>query len=85
MTVCGLSISTPKTKLLVVGSCVVQNDLDPIVVANDFIMFTASFCYLGTLVESHGGVQMELSPRISCTGSQCFWRSQKVCEHMLSI
>ena len=38
-----------------------QSDLDPIVVGNDFITSATSFCYLGSLVESCGGVQLELN------------------------
>ena len=37
----------------------VQSDLDPIVVGNDFITTVASFYYLGSLVEFHGEVQMD--------------------------
>ena len=55
VTACGLTISIPKTKFLAVGSYVVHCDLDPIVVGSDFITPVASFCYLGSLVESHGG------------------------------
>jgi len=40
----------------------VQSDLDPIIVGNGSITSVSSFCYLGSLVESHGGVQLELMP-----------------------
>ena len=50
----GLIISIEKTKFLVVGSYVVQSDVDPIVVGSDFITSVASFSYLGSLLESHG-------------------------------
>ena len=69
VTACDLTISIPKTKFLVVGSYVVESDLDPIVVGSDFITSVASFLYLGTLVESHGGVQLELNTRISRAAS----------------
>ena len=69
VTACGLTISIPKTKFLVVGSCVVQSDLDPILVGSDFLTSVASFCYLGSLVESHGRVQLELNVRISHAAS----------------
>ena len=63
-----------------------RDDLDHIVAANDFITFVASFCYLGSLVESHGGVQMELNTRISCIASIFGGLRRSVfCEHMLSI
>ena len=85
MTACGLIISIPKTKFLVVGSYVVQSDLDPIVVGSDFITSVASFRYLGSLVESHGGVQLELNARISCAASVFgALRTSVFSNHMLS-
>ena len=66
VTACGLTISIPKTKFLVVGSYVLQSDRDPIVVGSDFVTSVASFRYLGSLVESHGGVQLELNATVSC-------------------
>ena len=67
MTACDLTISVPKTKILVAGSSVVQSDLDPIIVGDCSITSVTSFYYLGSLVESHGGVQLELNTRISRT------------------
>jgi len=64
VTACGLTISVPKTKFLVAGSGVVQNGLDPIIVGDGSITLVTSFYYLGSLVESHGGVQLELNTRI---------------------
>ena len=85
VTACGLTISIPKTKVLVVGSYVVQSDLDPIVVGSDFITSVASFRYLGSLVESHGGVQLELDARISRTASVFgALRRSVFSDHMLS-
>ena len=69
VTACGLTISIPKTTILVVGSYVVQSDLDPIAVGSDFITSVASFCYLGSFVESHSAVQLELNSRISHAAS----------------
>ena len=85
VTACGLTISIPKTKFLVVGSYVVQSDLNPIVVGSDFITSAASFCYLRSLVESHGGVQLELSTRISRAASVFgALRRSVFSDHMLS-
>ena len=61
VTACGLTINIPKTKFLVVGSYVVQSDQDPIVVGSDFVTSVASFRYLGSLLESYSGVQLEIS------------------------
>ena len=57
VTACGLTISIPKAKFLVVGSYVVQNDLDPIVVGSNFIMSVASFVILAFL----------WNPMVECT------------------
>ena len=85
VTACGLTISIPKTKFLVVGSYVMQSDLDPIVVGSDFITSVASFRYLGSLVESHGGVQLELNTRISRAASVFgALRRSVFSDHMLS-
>jgi len=65
VTACGLTISIPKTKFLVAGSGILQGDLDPIVIGDGSITSVSSFCYLGSLLESHGGVQLELNTRIS--------------------
>ena len=69
VTACGLTISIPKTKFLVVGSGIVQGDLDPIVIGDGSITSVSSFRYLGSLVESHDGVQLELNTRISQAAS----------------
>ena len=86
VTACGLTISISKTKFLAVGSYyVVQSDLDPIVVGSDFITFVASFCYVGSLMESHGGVQLELNSRISRAASVFGALKRSVfSDHMLS-
>ena len=83
VTACGLTIGIPKTKFLVVGSYVVQSDLDPIVVGSDFITSVASFCYLSSLVESQ---QLELDTRISRAASVFgALRRSVFSDHMLSI
>ena len=60
----GLPISVPKTTFLVAGSGVLQGDLDPIIVSDSPITSITSFRYLGSLVESQGGVQIKLNTRI---------------------
>ena len=69
VTACGLTISIPKTKFLATGSGIVQVDLDPIVICDGSITSVSSFRYLGSLVESHSGVQLELNTRISQAAS----------------
>ena len=59
VTACGQTISIPKHKFLAAGCGVMQSNLDPIVVSNDSVMSVTSFRYLGSLVESHSGVQIE--------------------------
>ena len=85
VTACGLTISIPKTKFSVVGSYVMQSDLDPTVVGSDFITSVVSFHYLSSLVESHGGVQLELNTRISRAASVFgALRRSIFSDHMLS-
>ena len=43
----------------------ILSDLDPIIVRDISISSASSFCYLGSLVDSHGGVQLELNTRTS--------------------
>jgi len=62
---CGLTISIPKTKLLVAGRNITQNDLDPISIGDGIIEIVSSFRYLGSVVEHHGDVCEELSVRVS--------------------
>ena len=83
MTACGGTISVSKTRLLVAGCGVVQNNLDLIVVSN---VSVTTFCHLGSLVESHGGVHMELNTRISRAASVSgAFRRFVFSEYMLSI
>ena len=53
---CGLKIGNPKTKFLVAGKNVTQSDLDPNHVGDGIIESVASFRYLVSVVECHGGV-----------------------------
>ena len=57
VTTCGLKPSVYQRPLLVVVSGIVQSDLDPIIVGDGSITSVSSFCYLGSLVESYGGLQ----------------------------
>ena len=65
MTACGygLPISVPKATFLVAGSGVLQGDLDPIIVSDSPITSVTSFCYLGSFVESQGGMQIKLNTK----------------------
>ena len=54
---CGLTISIPKTKFLVVGSYLVQSDLDLIVVGSDFITSSLSGLSCGTPWWSATGIE----------------------------
>jgi len=69
MKACGLTISIPKTKLLVARRNITQNDLDPISIGGGTIETVSSFCYLGSVVERHGGVCVELSARVCCAAA----------------
>ena len=62
---CGLTISVPKTKFLVAGNGVTQSDLEPIHVGGSAIESVSSFRYLGSVVECRGGVNAELTARVS--------------------
>ena len=64
MRACGLTITILKTRLLVAGRNITQNDLDPISIGGT-IETVSSFRYLGSVVERHGGVCEELSVRVS--------------------
>jgi len=46
---CGLTISILKTKLLVAGRNITQNDLDPISIGDGTIETVSSFRYLGSV------------------------------------
>ena len=59
----GLTMSIPKTKLLVVGTCD-EEDLRPLTIRGKTIEVVSDFRYLGALVEAHGEVLMDVEDRI---------------------
>ena len=62
---CRLTISVSKTKFLVAGNGVTQSNLEPIHVGGSAIESVSSFRYLGSVVECRGGVNAELTARVS--------------------
>ena len=47
-------------------SGITQDDLIPICIDGDVVVTVSSFCYLGSIVEGHGGVALEVDARIAC-------------------
>ena len=62
---CGLKISIPKTKFLVAGRNIIQNDLAPISICGGNIEVVSSFHYLGPVMECHSCLNEELTARVS--------------------
>ena len=60
----GLSVSIPKTKLMVTGRQVTEADRAPLHVNNTVIESVTEFPYLGSLVASSGRVDTEVEKRI---------------------
>ena len=60
----GLTLSLPKTKLLVAGVWS-DNDLQPISIRGDTIETVPEFRYLGSIVEAHGEILKEVENRIA--------------------
>ena len=60
----GLTLSVPKTKLLVAGIGLTNNDLIPLELDGGIVGVAEQFKYLGSLVEVSGGVVGEVSCRI---------------------
>ena len=50
----------PKTKLLVAGASCGEEDLQPIHIGEDTIEALSSFRYLGSILESHGEIRMNV-------------------------
>ena len=61
----GLTMSFPKTKLLVAVASWGEEDLQPIHVGEDTIEAVSSFRYLGSVLESHEGIRMDVEDRVS--------------------
>ena len=60
----GLTLSVPKTKLLVAGTGLTNDDLVPLKQDGGIVTVVEQFKYLGSLVEASGGVTGEVSCRI---------------------
>ena len=61
----GLTLSVPKTKLLVAGTGLTSDDLAPLELDEGVVDVVDQFKYLGSLVEARGGVVAEVSNRIA--------------------
>ena len=60
----GLTVSVPKTKLMVVGEGLQEDDVTPISTDSGVIDVVSDFKYLGALVSSSGGIEGEVRERI---------------------
>ena len=73
---CGLTISFPKTKLMVAGRGIIESDVAPLCIGSSVVDTVPSFRYLGSVVESHGGVMLDLDDKIA-RASRAFGALQK--------
>ena len=73
---CGLTISFPKTKLMVAGRGIIESDVVPLCIGSSVVDTVQSFRYLGSVVESHGGVMLDLDDKIA-RASRAFGALQK--------
>jgi len=62
--VTGLTLSIPKTKLLVAGANLTANDIAPFELGGGSVKVVKEFKYLGSLMEACGGVSGEVNRRI---------------------
>ena len=62
----GLSVSVKKTKLMVVGHGVMEEDRRPIALDEGRIEWVSEFPYLGSLVTHDGRIHAEVDRRIAC-------------------
>ena len=69
----GLTLSVPKTKLLVAGTDLTSDDLAPLELDEGVVDVVDQLKYLGSLVEACGGVVAEVSNRIA-QASRAFGR-----------
>ena len=60
----GLTVSTSKTKGLVVGHHTIEEE-DPVTVGSDVIEIVPNFTYLGSIITQDGQLESELSSRIA--------------------
>ena len=61
----GLTVSLPKTKLMVTGFGVEEEDVAPITVHSEVIECVDHFLYLGSVVSSDGRIDVEVDCRIA--------------------
>ena len=73
---CGLTISIPKTKLMVAGTGIIESDVAPLCIGSSVVDTVPSFRYLGSVVESHGWVMLDLDDKIA-RASRAFGALQK--------
>ena len=62
---CSLTTSFPKTKLMVAGTGILESDVAPLCIGGSVVDTVPSFRYLGSVVESHGGVVLDLDDKIA--------------------
>ena len=72
----GLTVSNPKTKHMVVGSLVEEEDREPIAVAGGEICSVDEFPYLGSLIAASGRMDGDVDWRIA-QASQAFGALRK--------
>ena len=68
-TECSLAISFPKTKLLVARTGIMEADLAPLNIGGSAVESVLSFRYLGSFVESHGEVALDLDDKMVSASS----------------
>ena len=61
----GLTMSFPKTKLFVAGARCGVEDLQPINIRGETIEAVLSFRYLGSILESHGEILIDVEDRVA--------------------
>ena len=62
----GLTVSIQKTKMMVTGYDVKDEEMAPILVGNDLIECVESFTYLGSVVTPNARIDAEVDRRIAC-------------------
>ena len=61
----GSTMSFPKTKLLVTGATCGEDDLQPMYTRGETIEAVSSFRYLGSILESHGEIRIDVEDRVA--------------------
>ena len=62
---CGLTFSFHKTKLMVAGTGILESDVAPLCIGGSVVDTVPSFRCLGSVVESRGGVVLDLDDKIA--------------------